>query len=78
MDDLDEAICGFDDKGGDDEFDEDRTFGCAFPGECCIPGEHYFSECCTAEMMEAMNAEYEVIDPAILDAQNNHTQEAND
>jgi hypothetical protein len=39
MDDIDDAICGFDDRG-DNEFDEGHTLGCAFPGECCMPGEH--------------------------------------
>ncbi len=26
--------------------------GCAFPGECCMPGPHYRHECHTAAMIE--------------------------
>ena len=26
--------------------------GCAFPGECCMPGPHTRDECHTAEMVE--------------------------
>lgn len=25
--------------------------GCVFPGECCMPGPHFESECHTAEML---------------------------
>lgn len=25
--------------------------GCLFPGECCMPGPHYTTECHTAQML---------------------------
>lgn len=31
--------------------------GCLFPSECCMPGEHYTSECHTAEDAEAWHKE---------------------
>lgn len=31
--------------------------GCQFPGECCMPGPHYESECHTAEMLMAQERE---------------------
>lgn len=31
--------------------------GCLFPGECCMPGPHYESECHTPEMLMAQEAE---------------------
>lgn len=32
-----------------DDADSSReTFGCCFPGECCMPGLHFPSECHTA------------------------------
>lgn len=31
--------------------------GCRFPGKCCMPGPHYESECHTAEMLMAMEAQ---------------------
>jgi hypothetical protein len=34
--------------------------GCLFPGECCMPGIHYTSECHTPEMMEDLEAEYRI------------------
>lgn len=40
----------------DDDADEPRErqdFGCCFPGECCMPGLHFPSECHTAAMYEA-------------------------
>lgn len=36
------------------DHDDDSEFGCCFPSECCMPGPHMKSECCTAEMMQAM------------------------
>jgi hypothetical protein len=36
---------------------ESHAFGCVLPGECCMPGPHYPSECHSAEMIEAMEAE---------------------
>jgi len=33
--------------------------GCLFPGECCMPGDHYESECHTAEMLMAQETEEE-------------------
>jgi hypothetical protein len=36
---------------------EPETFGCVMPGRCCMPGMHYPSECHTAEMIEAIEAE---------------------
>ena len=35
------------------EDDDAHRIGCLFPGKCCMPGEHFVSECHTAEMMEA-------------------------
>lgn len=35
--------------------------GCCFPGECCMPGPHYESECHTAEMLLAQE---HLIDPS--------------
>ena len=32
-------------------------WGCLFPAECCMPGEHQISECYTAEEYEAMMRE---------------------
>jgi hypothetical protein len=32
-------------------------WGCLFPGECCMPGEHQKSECHTAEDLEALERE---------------------
>lgn len=43
----------------DDHFEERETFGCCFPDKCVIPGEHFPSECCTAEEMEAIMREGE-------------------
>jgi hypothetical protein len=49
MADEDEDGDGFDrDLYADDE----GRFGCAFPGACCMPGEHMTDECHTAEMVE--------------------------
>ena len=31
--------------------------GCLFPDKCCMPGEHFMSECHTAEMMELLTEE---------------------
>jgi hypothetical protein len=49
---------GDDDEDDDppDERDENQI-GCWFPDECLMPGEHMKSECHTAEMVEAANAE---------------------
>lgn len=42
-----------DDEDFDDEPRERQDFGCCFPGECCMPGLHFPSECHTAAMYEA-------------------------
>ena len=34
------------------DFDELHEIGCLFPGECCMPGPHFRSECVTADMIE--------------------------
>jgi hypothetical protein len=31
--------------------------GCCFPGNCCMPGPHYESECHTPEMLMAQEGE---------------------
>jgi hypothetical protein len=53
------------DDGGYDEDEDDggyeMVFGCCFPGRCCMPGPHFKSECCTAEMMDAWAADCEVV-----------------
>lgn len=50
----------------DHDLDEDRSYedldnpeesaigvmGCLFPGQCCMPGEHFTSECHTAQMLD--------------------------
>lgn len=49
----------------DGRFDEDMSsddnpeheFGCDFPGECLMPGEHMRSECHSIEMIEAQKRE---------------------
>lgn len=38
-----------------DDFDELDDDECAFPGDCCMPGPHFRSECHTAEMLEEMH-----------------------
>lgn len=35
-----------------DDIDSPTTVGCLFPSECLMPGEHFPSECHTAEMVE--------------------------
>lgn len=43
-------------RGSDREFPLGRI-GCLFPRECCMPGEHYTSECHTPEdLMDAEDA----------------------
>lgn len=37
-----------------DDLDEEE-YGCCFPGECCMPGDHFPSECFTPEMAEALH-----------------------
>jgi hypothetical protein len=40
-----------------DDIDDDdvrESFGCMFPKECIMAGEHFPSECVTGEMMEQM------------------------
>ncbi len=37
-----------------EDLGDDSELGCCFPGECCMPGPHMRSECCTPEMIEAM------------------------
>lgn len=43
-------------RNGDDEEGGATSLlgeeGCLFPGECCMPGPHYESECHTPDMME--------------------------
>ena len=49
--DCDEAVSFDEDQGGDyaDEDDGPPEFGCCLPpGECCMPGLHFPSECHTA------------------------------
>ncbi len=50
--DCNEAVEMADDEDRDDYADEDREppdFGCCLPpGECCMPGLHFPSECHTA------------------------------
>jgi hypothetical protein len=66
MDTVDDLICGFDhdeqgsQAGLDDEreTEDDDQIGCCFPGTCCMPGEHFESECHTSEIMEQLNAEF--------------------
>lgn len=38
----------------DDDEPRGDSLGCLYPGKCVMPGEHYVSECATAEMMEEM------------------------
>ena len=38
--------------GQDLDPDNDGWSDCAFPGQCLMPGEHFQSECHTAEMLE--------------------------
>jgi hypothetical protein len=67
METVDELICGFDhdeqdlqDGLGDErETEYDDQIGCCFPGTCCMPVEHFESECHTSEMIEQLNAEIE-------------------
>lgn len=52
-----------------DDYEEERSFddqeesgmewGCLFPSECCMPGEHITSECHTAEMAHGLQVEAE-------------------
>lgn len=35
------------------EEDEDKDWGCLYPGKCLMPDLHFESECHTAEDMEA-------------------------
>jgi hypothetical protein len=48
-----------DDEGQDHMSDESSAFepGCLFPGRCCMPSEHFTSECHTAEDMIAQEME---------------------
>ncbi len=44
----------------DEDFDDESPLGpegCLFPGNCCMPGPHYESECHTPEMLMAQEAE---------------------
>lgn len=41
------------DDGDEGEPRERQDFGCCLPGECCMPGLHFPSECHTAAMYEA-------------------------
>lgn len=44
----------------DEDFDDESPLGpegCLFPGECCMPGPHYESECHTPEMLMAQEVE---------------------
>lgn len=41
----------------DDDFNDESLLGpegCLFPGNCCMPGPHYESECHTPEMLMAL------------------------
>jgi hypothetical protein len=66
METVDDLICGSDhdeqdlQDGLDDEreTEDDDQIGCCFPGTCCMPVEHFESECHTSEMMEQLNAEF--------------------
>jgi len=42
-----------DEDYADDEPRESLGFSCCLPGECCMPGLHFPSECHTAAMYEA-------------------------
>jgi hypothetical protein len=43
--------------------EDDLEFGCHFPGECCMPGPHFKSECHTAAMAEEYYNEMEKLHP---------------
>lgn len=47
IDDLDEAE---DDYADHEERSDSDRFGCLYPDECVMPGEHLECECHTAEM----------------------------
>lgn len=54
----DTFLCGDSDDWPVGDPDEEReTFGCVFPGQCCMPGLHYPSECHTVEMIQDMEGE---------------------
>jgi len=40
--------------GEDDSQLGPEGFSCIFGNRCCMPGPHYISECCTADMLQAM------------------------
>ena len=51
---VDENLTIGSDYEGEPQEDE---IGCCFPGECCMPGEHFKHECHTAAMIEQWNKE---------------------
>ena len=59
MSDIDDAICVFNDEEESDGWEDSDSHECdapvcVFPGKCVMPGEHFASECHTAEMMQAI------------------------
>lgn len=54
---CEDGCAGCEDCIDDDDYDdaprERLDFGCCMPGECCMPGLHFPSECHTAAMYEA-------------------------
>ena len=53
---IDELICGFDDDERGMQ-DDDAKMDCCFPGKCCMPSDHFVSECHTAGMAEQYGSE---------------------
>ncbi len=39
------------DPDDDEDILRERESGCLFPGQCCMPGDHWTDECHTAEML---------------------------
>jgi hypothetical protein len=46
---------------------EEDELGCLFPDKCCMPAEHFKSECLTAEMIEQWNQEGAEADAAYFE-----------
>lgn len=38
-------------RQSDEDEESSLEEGCVFPGQCCMPGPHFTSECHTAEMI---------------------------
>lgn len=58
MTELDDFLNHRDERDDDlMNWEDGLSIGCCFPGQCCMVGEHFTSECHTAEMMRDYESE---------------------